>query len=55
LSAPCLEPACCLAALIRDGDEDVYCDTRVGGCGRRWSWEDYRRLVLVLASEQGAT
>jgi hypothetical protein len=52
LPAPCPEVSCDLMTLWRnDGEDDVYCDTRQGGCGRTWSADDYARLVLVLASE----
>ncbi len=48
---------CGLTALRRDNGADfVYCDHKHGGCGWRWTEQDYRRLVLILiteAKEQG--
>lgn len=50
LPAPC--PYCWTLTLRRDnGAKFVYCDQRQGGCGRRWTEDDYDRLVLILVSE----
>jgi hypothetical protein len=50
LPAPC--PNCDLTSLRRDNGADfVYCDSKVGGCGWRWTEQDYRRLVLILVTE----
>lgn len=54
LPAPC--PTCDALTLIRhDGADHVTCDSRAGGCGRSWSETQYRRLVLVLATEAAAS
>jgi len=50
LPAPC--PYCWTLTLRRDnGASFVYCDHRHGGCGRRWTEQDYNRLVLILVTE----
>lgn len=55
LPAPCPNLDCGLLTLRRDdGASHVYCSRRDGGCGWRWTEDDYRRLVLVLTSEVGA-
>lgn len=46
LPAPC--PSCDQVALVRyDGDDDVECRR----CRRTWAYEDYDRLVYVLAHD----
>lgn len=55
LPAPCPSEGCEMLSLVRhDGDDHVTCDRRLGGCGRVWSEDDYKRLTLVLASEKRA-
>jgi predicted RNA-binding Zn-ribbon protein involved in translation (DUF1610 family) len=50
LPAPC--PYCGTTTLRRDnGASFVYCDFRHGGCDRRWTQDDYARLVHILVSE----
>lgn len=50
LPAPC--PQCDRMTLTRrDGDSEVACDEKMGGCGAWWDEESYRRLVLILAQE----
>lgn len=50
LPVPC--PDCWTLTLRRDnGAAFVYCDDRHGGCGRRWTEDDYQWLVRVLASD----
>jgi hypothetical protein len=47
LPAPC--PRCERLALVRDnGTSEVYCKA----CGDRWGEDDYKRLCLVLTSEE---
>jgi hypothetical protein len=50
LPAPC--PYCWTLTLRRDnGARFVYCDQRHGGCDRRWTEDDYERLVLILVTD----
>lgn len=52
LPAPCPDVDCGLLTLRRDnGASFVYCDDRHGGCGRRWTEDDYMRLVTILVAE----
>lgn len=50
LPAPC--PNCEYVTLVRDnGDDDVHCQH----CRCRWTYEDYQRLTLILASDYQRT
>lgn len=52
LPAPCPSVYCGAMALVRyDGADNVCCEH----CHREWSEQDYKRLTLVLASEQQGT
>lgn len=47
---PC--PYCWTMTLRRDdGASFIYCSTREGGCGKRWSDADDQRLVRILLAE----